>query len=293
MSLFGCNLTQNNVLIVTDGASYNKLAIEGVRKQFPSLKLEFVTCLAHMVNRVLCKLQEISKNAMKLIKSLNAIMKNSIIKRRLFGKVVGCRFPKICFTRWGTFVSTCKFLQQRRSKILQFTSDVEKMKKSKTKMDVETTEPSKIQTFSNTMKDENCWKEIEIVADLDNFISIITNLQRDRQKCSEQIGAVERLAFYLETKNEQGTKERKKVINVLVKKLNDVITKNFGFKRLRIISSNNLLPAFLAYAPLTTVEVERSFSILHWMIDERRSSLNDDTLDAMLMIHHDNMVRFS
>ena len=46
----------------------------------------------------------------------------------------------------------------------------------------------------------------------------------------------------------------------------------------------------LNFAPLSTVEIEGSFSILHSVVDEKRTNLNDDTLEAMMIVKYNNNV---
>ena len=82
-SLFGFELTKNLVIIVTDNGSYNNKTVEGLKLQNDDMNIEFVTCIIHMINRILDKAQSKTPLVYKFIKKLNQIIKNSRMKRKL------------------------------------------------------------------------------------------------------------------------------------------------------------------------------------------------------------------
>ena len=49
---------------------------------------------------------------------------------------------------------------------------------------------------------------------------------------------------------------------------------------------DNKLPSYLNYLQMSTSEVERSFSMLHKMVNKHRTNLTDSNVEKMMVVKH-------
>ena len=134
-------------------------------------------------------------------------------------------------------------------------------------------------------------EEMNWVSSLWPIIEIIKNLQIRGLTLSEQINYVNEVSYELSSllDNSKSIKiiRAVKFYTELIDKYNQVIDKNTGFKKLRHQLSNNTLPKEFQFTQITSAEIERTFNILHIMVNERRINLSDKNVEAMLVIHHE------
>lgn len=93
---------------------------------------------------------------------------------------------------------------------------------------------------------------------------------------------------------------------VIHNKYQNVLKKNVGI--LTLNNLNNLISGrevelpnteqihnhyeLFRFAPITTVDLERSFSWMKWILSPRRRSLKSENLEKMLIVYYENYIKY-
>lgn len=261
------------VLLVTDGARYNISAGNELLKSYPTLR--FVTCLAHGINRVFSKIQDECPDALRLITSTFSTFNKSVVRKNLFFLTVGSKPPKPVFTRWGTFIVTCKYFQEHKTKIFDFRDKLLLIKNN--------SRNKNIMNFNSIMNEMICWKQIQQVSELSMLNDKLTELQKNDLSFQQQATLFDDVGFIISSIS--STKECDDFISSLEKKFQEIKKKNVGFQQLRQEFAKGTFPNCFNYAPLTTAEVERSFSSYKWIVSDLRTKLSETSIEAMMIIY--------
>ncbi|XP_060845030.1 uncharacterized protein LOC132924631 [Rhopalosiphum padi] len=268
----------NVLLFLSDAAPYMVKAGKNI-KAFCS-KMEHVTCLAHSLHRV-------AEEIRKQFPEIDAFISNV---KKIFLK---CPFRVLKFkemapgipmlTRWGTWLSAaiyyCENYQLIKSVVMGFDKE----------------DAVAIENAQKLLNDNNLELNLTLIkANYGNLAKYITTLETSGLSLADAINII------AQVQNEIGT-DNSSIGKSIKKKLEVVIEKNSGFKTMKHISNilegkatsrNNTIPeeltaddmAHLKFAPMTSVDVERSFSRYKTTLADNRRRFLFENIKQHLII---------
>ncbi|KAL4120565.1 hypothetical protein QTP88_013235 [Uroleucon formosanum] len=247
-------------------------------------KMVHITCLAHGLHRVAEQIRIHFPEINSLISNIKKVFLKAPYRINLFKNLApGIPLPpEPIITRWGTWLNAvyyyCEHFLHIKNVILQLDpDDVLDIKNAK-------------QLVENTEIEEN------LIYIKSNFVFLateITRLETSGMLLSESVCCIEKV-------KQQIKQALGKTGETVTKKLDNVLNKNSGFKILTIISnilkgekiSREELPEDLTcddliyykFAPITSVDVERSFSkYKHILSDRRRRFLFENLIKVLIV----------
>jgi hypothetical protein len=226
---------------------------------FPNL--HHITCLVHGLHRVAEEVRSDNKNVDKLISSLKLVLSKSPKRSKLFTHQTGIKLPpKPVITRWGTWLNTCFFYAENFEKIADFVKNL----KGNSRF---------ISTAKSMINKNEIQQKLIEICEYKSLTKAITKLENPLLKMKDQLKIIDDL------KNElSGT-----ALNKLKRVLNnntDLISftsdeKSFDFK------------LKTAFAPLVTVNVERSFARFK-RIQEIRPNITVSNMEKLNIIEYNH-----
>lgn len=151
------------------------------------------------------------------------------------------------------------------------------------------------------MNDLNILNDLKwINSNLSIIPSTIKQLQNQNLSLEASLNIVHKLKVHLSRLrlHPQG--------KVIHNKYQDVLKKNVGFLTLNIL--NNLISGkevevrcteeihnhyeLFNFAPITTVDLERSFSWMKWILSPRRRSLKSENLEKIIIVYYENYIKY-
>lgn len=260
----------------TDAAAYMLKAGNSLNVFYPNLL--HVTCLAHGLHRVAETVRDLFPEVNTLISAtkkvfLKAPYRIQCYKQRLPDTPLP---PEPVITRWGTWIEAVNFYSDNFEAV---------------KYVVETLSPDSAVSASESLSAFNNSKVICSVSYIKTHFSCIKKLETAGLTLQEAIGIVEEAVNKLNAvQGEVGDK--------VSTKLNAVLNRNPGYSTLHTIyricngetveSIENILPSTIPlykHAPVTTCDVERSFSIYKNILSDRRQSMSTDNIEKYLIIN--------
>ncbi|KAL4153650.1 hypothetical protein QTP88_001483 [Uroleucon formosanum] len=270
------------LLFVTDAAPYMVKA--GLTLQSLYSKMIHLTCLAHGIHRVAENIREKFKKVDKLISRVKQVFLKAPSRVLVFKSEAPAipLPPEPILTRWGTWIIAasyyCKYYQVIRRVLLSLNAeDAISVKEAQQLIQEPDMEANLVYIHSNF-----------------GFIpEYITKLETQYISLSEALSAVK----YVQNKLNDCEGE----IGVTVfQKLNNVLEKNCDFKTILKISkilsgqesSMEGLPddftgddiTYFKYAPITSTDVERSFSRYKTLLVDNRRSFNFENIKKSLVV---------
>lgn len=248
-------------LVVTDQASYNLLAFENQQKaNFPHLI--HVTCVAHAMHRACEHIRGNSDAANSFLSCMADMFSRSSFRRQLWKSVTGglALPPMPVVTRWGTWLEATIFVATHWNEVKMFMEAVD-AKKSK-----------KIEKAKKMMENDALKNELVRLAEFKFIVSSIAELETASLTLLRQKQIV------------QTVLEKLTVIDESVKnKLEKCLDKNPGYKILTALTEPDQIIKF-RYAPLTSVDVERSFSVFNNVYTSHRTNMSPENLERQMVI---------
>lgn len=274
----GVPFSDKVLLMVTDAAPYMVLAGRNLRSVFN--KMVHVTCLAHGLHRICEKVREIYTDVNHLVSWSRKIFLKSPARISIYREIMQCSLPPdVIVSRWGTWLNAASFFANN---FPQFSEVIDKLPNDSKHVD-------KMKTLFK--------KKNQLAADL-AFIKTylaslpvaITRLETRGLSLNQQIEIVDnvRSALHLIP----GTRGM-----TIKKKADSVFTKNDGFQVLHdlnqalidgsaistVSDDPNILSAY-TFAPITSVDIERTFSAYKLILTDRRYNFTKDNLEKHLII---------
>lgn len=266
------------LLFTSDAAPYMKKAGKVLKVLFPNLL--HVTCLAHALHRICEEIRGIFSEVDSLISNTKKIFLKSPNRIQLFKEMAPelALPPQPVLTRWGTWLSAA----------LYYASNF-----------------NKIQTIVNALCDDDA-SSIAIVKKL----LLKGTLRNDLAFIAANYSSLPEAIICLEERNKSLVNSLQ-VVDDIVKKIQvvpgvtgrtvrekceQVLKQNEDFQKLKGIGmilkgENNISTAIhpetvalFKYAPVTSVEVERSFSVLKNVLSDRRHNLKVENLKKYLVV---------
>ncbi|XP_060835176.1 uncharacterized protein LOC132918100 [Rhopalosiphum padi] len=262
----------NVLLFVSDAAPYMVKAGKSIQSFYS--KMIHVTCIAHALHRVAEEIRGNFSKVDKLVSNGKKIFLKAPSRVEKFREIAkGIPLPpQPVITRWGTWLNAS----------IYYCEHFESIKEVVNALDSE--DAISIKKVQTVIKSSSLHRNlIYIKAHFGTLPESITKLETRGQTLSESLRVLEDIRVLInEAPNEIGTAINKKMENVL--------NKNKGLKILQNISKiingekpdENNIPedittddiSHFKYAPVSSVEVERSFSTYKSILsDQRRSFL--------------------
>lgn len=273
------------LLFVTDAAPYMVKAGKAIQNLYS--KTIHVTCLAHGLHRV----AEAVRNQYKTVDELVSNVKKSFLKVPSRIQTLKSIVPDIplppqpILTRWGTWIDAvlyyCKHFEIIKNIIdMLDENDAESIKKCK-----------------QILKTNNLEANLAFIKSNYGFISTsITRLETQGIALTESIKIIETTIECIHSAKIGGSTQAKAIDD----KIKKVMEKNVGFDQLKKISiilsgqneSMDGLPAdissgdlpFFKFAPICSVDVERSFSKYKNILADNRRSFKFSNLRKYLIV---------
>jgi len=275
-------LHDNVLLFVSDAAPY--MVKSGKSLQVLYSKMVHITCLAHGLHRVAEQIRINFPEINSLISNIKKVFLKAPYRINLFKNFApGIPLPpEPIITRWSTWLNAvnyyCEHFLHIKNVILQLDSDDALAIKNTKKL------------VENPEIEENL---IYIKSNFGFLATEITRLETSGMLLSESVCCIEKV-------KQQIKQALEKTGEMVTKKLDDVLNKNSGFKILTIISNilkgekvlREELPEDLTcddlihykFAPITSVDVERSFSKYKHILSDRRRKFLFENLKKVLIV---------
>lgn len=273
----------NVLLFLSDAAPYMVKAGKCINTLYS--KCIHLTCLAHAFHRIAEKIRGEFSDVDKVVASVKKVFRKSPIRIKTFLNITNNEIPlppDPILTRWGTWINAtlyyCEHFSKIHSVIQTFDDD----------------DAASIKTAKKYLKKSNLPCQLTFIkANFEFLPRAITFLEKRGTKLSDSLKIIE------DTKNKISHLKCTKAIPI-VNKMNNVLDKNSGYnivlKIYKILSGEveNLegLPedmtnddlAYFNYAPITSVDVERSFSIYKNLLSSNRRRFTFENIRKHLIV---------
>lgn len=274
------------LLIVTDAAAYMLKGVGGLGVLFP--KMRHLTCLAHGLHRLAEFIRTSYPEVDNLISEVKKVFIKSPYRCSAFKQFAPdiCIPPQPVITRWGTWISAAIYYAKHFDLIKEVLSTFD----SKAAVS--------IRKALDLLNRENIKMDLACIQS--NFSSLpnrIESLESQGRLLSDSIAVINDLQNSLNKVSTTGNS----ILQGCTEKLRKILSKNPGFKDISQISSvlngtdqvdpkdiqGQLSPAEIAnfkYAPVTSCDVERSFSRLKNLLSDRRQRTSSEHLKWLLIL---------
>jgi hypothetical protein len=251
------------LLLMTDQASYMVLAGKNFKSFFPNLN--HITCIAHALNRVCSSIQENLKLVNKLISNMKKVLLNSKSKEAVYREITGLKLPPTpVLTRWCTWLETANYYRENYTKVKRIVDSLKSDTKSKS-----------IMNLKKLINDKLLQDQLLEIKEYIFLTQIITQLQEQNIKLGKQKSLLE--------------DAKCKLTGFAREKLDKSLSKN---PDLETFCNNNDYDHRLIteYAPLVSVDVERSFSKYKNLLTDKRQSFLPENLKINLIIQYNKFL---
>lgn len=273
------------LLLLTDRASYMKSAGNTLCNIFP--KLIHLTCMAHAIHNLCEYIAKLYPNVNDLISNGKKIIVKSNERRNSFKQM----FPQLTLppepvrTRWGQWINSIEWYTKHFVNFCEFVSELE----SKESVAIENAK-----TLISTKKSSLVCDMTYLNANFSSLPQLIKKLEADGTLLFESFQLLE--SAFKEIKQLKGKYSAK--IN---EKLDYILKDNPGYAKMKainaIISGDNIdldkfginlssaeIAAF-KWSPITTCDVERSFSKYKFILNDRRFNLSEIHLKYYFIVN--------
>lgn len=277
--LYGDQIKYENVLIfVSDGASYMKKAGEAISSMYSNCI--HITCLSHGLHRVAEAIRIKFKNVNELISSVKKIFLKSPSRIQIFkSKAQNVPLPpNPVLTRWGTWLEASFYYAKHFELIKSIVQNLDP------------DDAASIYDAQQILKDKKLQNDLIFIAS--NFKIItesITKLETQNLPLHQSVQIVADVRVHFKNLPISGL--------FVSEKFEEVLRKNTGFTKLEDVAK--LLSGIdtsldissypeehlsaLKFAPITSCEVERSFSKYKSILSDRRQGFSIENLEMYLI----------
>lgn len=272
------------VMIVTDAASYMIKAAQHLKIFFPNLF--HVTCVAHGMNRI----AEAIRAEYPLVNKLISNVKKIFLKAPLRVEVYRNMLPDIplppqpVITRWGTWIEAALFYAVHydsiKNVVNEFTSE----------------------SAEAIGKCQSLFKKLELKSQLTHIKTYFSEIPNIIKKLETRNLLLTESIELTETLKNSLRKDNSLVGKHINAKVVDVFEKNNGFSMLvnikKVIEgeavidenlpqniTNPEIISFFKYAPVTSCDVERSFSKYKNLLENNRKSFGIENIEKHMIIY--------
>lgn len=266
------------LLLLTDGAAYMKKMGASLKPLYPCMI--HLTCLAHALHRVAETVRLLYPKVNLLISLTKQIFVKAPMRRQLFLERTSLPLPPSpVVTRWGTWLNCTVYHAENFEKMKDFI------------LSLNASDATCIEQAHELFNDESLRVELLTIATKFSIIAnCITKLETKGLTIFESLDIIENLKKSLEAIGGTGVTALSKLISCL--------EKNPGWDEIRNIRksldgefsslahgfSNDMLLK-MKFAPLTSADVERSFSAFKAFFRSNRCNLSAEHLQQHIVIH--------
>ncbi|KAF0764255.1 DUF659 domain-containing protein [Aphis craccivora] len=279
---FGGN-DEKVLLMLSDAAPYMVKTGQSLAVFYPNLI--HVTCVAHMFNRIAERVRDMYPDVNKLISNIKKVFLKSPYHVQVYKEILPDipLPPEPVLTRWGTWLEAaifnCDNFQGLKKVIEELSgqnSPSQSILKCKTVFDLETVENDLIFIKTHFLV----------------LVTFIKSLEKSNVSLFDSIDLIENTIGKLQKiPGENGNKIKIKIDQLQQKNQGLIILKNVakvlnGNNEVQLI--DNFSPAMitdLQYAPVTSVDVERSFSTYKNILTDRRTSMTPEHMEQNIVIN--------
>lgn len=271
---------ENVLIFISDAAPYMVKSATALQVFYPNLI--HVTCLAHGLHRVAEKIREMYVPVNKIISHGKKIFLKSPARVKIYKEM----FPNLplppepILTRWGTWLKAAIFYAQNFDCIKNVVNALDCSDSSSIFIAKELLSNSTLQKDLCMIQMHYSW--------LPDSITKLESRGLSLNEAVKEMNEVERQVSLVP--GPYGNQIREKVQFVL--------TKNAGFRKLKQVNNfingeDAELPTevptakaqFYKYCPVTSVDVERTFSALKMLLNDKRQSLTTQNLEKHIVIY--------
>lgn len=248
-------------LLLSDQAPYMVKSVKNLKKHFKNL--HHVTCLAHALNLVCEAIRSKYEDLDRYISNMKKVFKKSNYRKKLFQEETGLPLPpEPVLTRWGTWICAALYHRENFAEVKNFMVN----------LDENSLAISRVKTLLETKDIEDQLIAIDSFSFLPQWIK---KFESQGLSVEEQVQLIEEVEETLEDFAKEKLKSSLKK-NPDYKKF----VTNMGYEHRRLTK----------YAPLTTVDVERSFSRYKAILTDQRRRLTQENLEKLNVIHFNSNV---
>jgi hypothetical protein len=271
------------LLLITDGANYMRSAGKTIHQLYPHYI--HITCMAHLINRVVESIRCESKLANDLISSMKRLFTKCPQRIKIYKELAPDLQlpPKPIITRWGTWLEAAVFYAKNFETIEKI---VEKLKDD---------DSSYVEKCKDMVKKAELKAELTFILTNYEFIVKLTNdIQKNGIKLNESIEIINEFELKID-------QAKTGIGNKIIEKKDKIIEKNIGYGKIKKI--NNIISyskteeeiqklytleqlSCFKFIPITSCEVERTFSRLKLILNDKRKSMEFENLRNLLIISY-------
>lgn len=244
-------------LVLTDQASYMLSAFRMIKLMFPNLN--HITCIAHALHRVCESVRSKYATANRFVSEMKKVLLKSPFRTQLYRETTDLPLPPDpVVTRWGTWVNAAVFYAENFNAIKEFLY----------RLDAE--DAQAIDAAQKLSQDETVRQQLLEVYDLKNVVHAIKKLEAQGITVQEQWNILQevqsQLPGFAKAKLEASLAKNPDILKI-VENFKTVENLEFCIKA--------------KYAPLTSVDVERSFSVCKNTLSTNRESFTFCNLEMI------------
>lgn len=282
VKILGENFDKDKILLfLSDAAPYMTKAARAIQIFYP--KITHLTCVAHGLHRVCEYIRGFYPKVDRLISNIKKVFLKAPSRIEIFKEIApGIALPpQPITTRWGTWLAAVRYYSNNfESLICVFNA-------------LDDEEAASIKISKELLFDPSVKADIIFIAANYCFLETsITKLETSGLPLVDQIKIISDAAK--EINNVQG-----EAADAIKRKFTSVIDKNYGFAVLSSISANIVTASMgsapetytieemlsFKFAPTTSVDVERSFSMYKSVFRSNRQSFLFENLSQIFVIY--------
>lgn len=274
---FDQNQTHRVLLFVSDAAAYMLKAGKLLKNIYPNML--HITCVAHALHRICEFIRNEFPEVDKVIAFFKQILRKAPSRVSLYKE----QYPTLplppvpVLTRWGSWIEACIFYSKNFQSLKNFVfllpNDARSIEQCK-----ELLQNSTLETQLNFIN-----------INFKHLIDTITYFeQRNIQLCDAITSLNAIISNLCSIEGNFGHRLKEKVCKVFERNPDLVILRQFYEGTIldrNLFEKYNLLLPHFNYAPVTSCDVERSFSIFKEILTSKRTSFTDEHLEQTLIIN--------
>ena len=269
------------LLLVSDAAPYMKKMGSSLRCLYP--KLIHITCLAHGVHRVCEVVRQQYPMINRIIACGKQLFSKAPFRRQSFFSQTSLPLPpKVIITRWGTWLRAAFFYAEHWKAIINFVNNLKN----------DALPVKEFQEIIQENGDDVALQLLQIKAHFRILPDSIDALENRGLTLDQQFSIIDKLQCQLQTSGQPAVTALEKLQSVLnlnqgwceLQLMRDAIFGSSSGKWKEVYTLNDV--CHYKYAPMTSVEVERSFNEFKSFFRSNRCKFTDENLMKHFVISY-------
>lgn len=260
----------NILMLCTDSVAYMLSAGRNLKHYLPEMK--HVTCLAHALHRVSEQIRSEYNDVDILISNvkkvfLKAPSRVNILKEKYPDLPLP---PQPVITRWGTWLQAASYYAQHLDKIKEVLSCLS------------SSDAIAIRNAKNILEKQNLENDLKYIEENYSIILLaLKELQKQNLSLADSLLVFDQVRATLNECNNENIKNK---IESVMERNPDLDTiREYSESIEKSVANNQKL--YFKFAPLTSTDVERSFSTYKWILDVKRNSLKLENIEKIIVIY--------